>query len=1610
MADLGTLRPGAGNTTGLPTTGSIIGNPGGSAALSDDADGTFDGQNTNSSGTYQYGRELANTPADFKSMDTVSCQLRYGWQSAPNNSTWDTLSARIMASDGTTVLAAATSGGAFKQIAAPGTTATPTNSSVVGFDYVNTGATKAQWDGALIQVQWVRTRSKGGDSFGCRVYEGWVTGTYTAQQTVSISGSVTPSGALKHKVKKVGTGIAGSVTPSGALTFTPTDTAYTDLVQSLNPVGYWPLDDFGGNFRDASGNGWTATANNGPTYRQTGPTIDSEAQSAASFLASSSENAVVGEGIDDSVTNAMTVSVWFKTGSAAYADLIAKAYTGTDNQKSWEFECNAGSLRVYLFQTDGSTIYLDTDVLGSGALDDDAWHHAVFWLASGELHLDIDGGTYTGSDTTPTGSWKGNTNQGITIASRTTAGDFFDGELAHVAYWDSDIGSANRSALYTGVLSQQQSVAGAVTPTGASTHRISSKVVSGAVTPTGALSQKVYRTFAGAVTPTGAHTGKATRALSGSVTPTGAHLAKPLQLLAGSVTPTGAVAALVAHSAAGSLEPSGSLTHVAAALLGGSCTPTGALAQQAQQLVSGSVTPSGTVSNQTITTQQVAVSGSVTPTGATTASALQLLAGSVDPSGALLHVATSSVAGSVTPTSSVTQVAQLTLAGSITPTGTLDTNVSVLVAGVLAPTGAHAVAVAQLLTGDVTPTGAHIGSVAHALAGSVTPSGVVYRGVPVSLAGAITPSGTVSNQLLQNVVSVSGSVTPTGAHASAVAQVVSGTLEPTGTQLGLVSALLSGAITPTGVVSNVAPADSISASGSVTPMGTHSTGGYIRLAGTIAPSAIVDVHRASFHGGTLAPRGTIYFLDYPFDGRAVARVRALGWGHVSVEQLGWYFARVRWLETWTAGADYQRAFGGVLVPSGALRQALFQLLSGSVTPTSQLSGDQSHAVSGSVTPVGTLTVPETPTQHSVAGAVTPSGARSSAVKTVATGVVPSSGTTVRKPLALEAGSVAPSGALTHKVHALEAGAMVPAGAATLDTPGPTFQHAVSGAAAPAGDFLIFGPARQTDIQQLQFDVDWWNQPATGGRCEYADNPSFIGSYLTNEQVAPLTFHSQKIGNGNPPGAPALQPNTTYYVRQLLTTAGGLSRTTYTQTYQTAIAQVALAGGVVPGGTFSSASGVVKTVSVSGAVTPTGASSHAATPSAGTRYDTYGAGAGGNFPTYPTIGGSTVLLPAEDAAAGQAAVEAFINSQPSGTTIVFDSSGGGTGYGAGTEIVLDWRIRVNNGSGVLKSNVTLWGYNTRIRQTVRNQVSYGSNRILWFEGGGFQNWSILGFDLMGPNVDAGTYACRDGTIDNEEGHAIDIVSFNGVDIKDCYFHALAGDAVFVPGWDITAGVHYAAFGYPQDIEIGYCWVDGTARQTLAIQQSTGVWVHHCILENSALATWNNEDMVYGTQRYLRNVVIEDSVFRRWNWSCAVGVSLDNWALMVVTSSNEIDAVDNFAVRRCLFDHGHAGWGDPDAETVVYGSPQNGGAGNNSTHIMSSTPSYFSLSESQYSTNLEFIDNTLTLAANQQNGYAIRLRNWHGVTITGNDFQGLDSRLIDCSGITWSDNGSSTYVTS
>ena len=119
---------------------------------------------------------VANTPADFQSMDSLSWQVRYLALSRSD----DTLGLQIRVMSGATVLAAADAAGAFQTVSANITNSTMQNSAVTAFAYVNTSASKTLWDAAEVELRSLYAVSMGDDGARVRVDTLELTGTYTA--------------------------------------------------------------------------------------------------------------------------------------------------------------------------------------------------------------------------------------------------------------------------------------------------------------------------------------------------------------------------------------------------------------------------------------------------------------------------------------------------------------------------------------------------------------------------------------------------------------------------------------------------------------------------------------------------------------------------------------------------------------------------------------------------------------------------------------------------------------------------------------------------------------------------------------------------------------------------------------------------------------------------------------------------------------------------------------------------------------------------------------------------------------------------------------------------------------------------------------------------------------------------------------------------------------------------------------------------------------------------------------------------------------------------------------------------------------------------------------
>lgn len=180
MATLAARKPGV--DLGVGSGGAAFQDTGDNRLNDGNTSTTFVGVTQNATGDYTERYALDDMPTDFASMLTCTLRINYNWRSQVSNSN-ASIYAVIRNSAGT-VLAAATAAGTFSggyQIFVSGTTSfglsgqwSPTGS----FNYVNTSATKADWDDAYLELYIARTKAKGGDSVEFAIYEAEVAGTY----------------------------------------------------------------------------------------------------------------------------------------------------------------------------------------------------------------------------------------------------------------------------------------------------------------------------------------------------------------------------------------------------------------------------------------------------------------------------------------------------------------------------------------------------------------------------------------------------------------------------------------------------------------------------------------------------------------------------------------------------------------------------------------------------------------------------------------------------------------------------------------------------------------------------------------------------------------------------------------------------------------------------------------------------------------------------------------------------------------------------------------------------------------------------------------------------------------------------------------------------------------------------------------------------------------------------------------------------------------------------------------------------------------------------------------------------------------------------------------
>lgn len=217
-------------------------------------------------------------------------------------------------------------------------------------------------------------------------------------------------------------------------------------------------------------------------------------------------------------------------------------------------------------------------------------------------------------------------------------------------------------------------------------------------------------------------------------------------------------------------------------------------------------------------------------------------------------------------------------------------------------------------------------------------------------------------------ISKSGSITPVGALVKKIRKTLAGALTPAGTLRRKVAKPLAGSLTPSGALT-LRRVYTRTLTGSITPTGAVTKKTSKAPAGTLTPTGALAKKTSKTLAGSLAPSGALT--------QTLVRVRT---------------------------------FTGSITPAGSLTRKTGKLLSGSLTPAGALVKKTAKLLAGSITPTGALTFGGQTISKS--GSITPTGTVRFKVSKALAGSVTPAGTCVKKTGKRYAGSCTPTGALT----------------------------------------------------------------------------------------------------------------------------------------------------------------------------------------------------------------------------------------------------------------------------------------------------------------------------------------------------------------------------------------------------------------------------------------------------------------------------------------------------------------------------------------------------------------------------------------------------------------------
>ncbi len=250
-------------------------------------------------------------------------------------------------------------------------------------------------------------------------------------------------------------------------------------VLALGPAAGWGLQEASGNPADLTGHGWNATAVGGSiTYEVAGPTINGEAFKGVTLPGSSSGYFTVSSSLTDPSTSGFTISAWVKHPAGAGArSILYWLQTGQGT-----FQLNKGNdygIQAQTWNTSNATHGLAFE--GSDTFDD-IWQFVAARYDSGAGVLRAYHDSDTFDDTTFSGTWKRDGNPACAIGGG--GGQYWNGELALIFYWDGPLSDAQMDSLRTGVFAsihRHLFRSGRWHPTGAPAGDTTPPVISGVV-------------------------------------------------------------------------------------------------------------------------------------------------------------------------------------------------------------------------------------------------------------------------------------------------------------------------------------------------------------------------------------------------------------------------------------------------------------------------------------------------------------------------------------------------------------------------------------------------------------------------------------------------------------------------------------------------------------------------------------------------------------------------------------------------------------------------------------------------------------------------------------------------------------------------------------------------------------------------------------------------------------------------------------------------------------------------------------------------------------------------------------------------------------------------